>query len=240
MNKLKELQEELGIKETTVDKDLFDVVAKRDGKLVKFNKKPLNVIEAEDLIEEIQSATIPGVEIDSVAKRIIKDKVESKKNESKETYEVAVGDLMDEVMNVLGSFEVAIDDMGISKPAKQRVLRITDKITKLIDMLYTVNPEEVEAQKESSDEYELEDAYEDFYETILQDWKNYKRKILLLTTLDLKQMDISNECMELIKSTKANWTARDFVDEAKKVLDYKDIEELEDKLDTIYKELESL
>lgn len=43
-------------------KELFNVVAKRNGKLVKFNKKPLNRSEAGDLAADVAKAKIPSVD----------------------------------------------------------------------------------------------------------------------------------------------------------------------------------
>ena len=44
----------------------FDVVGKRDGKMGKWNKKPMSKSEAESLIRDIKKATIPSVDVRSL------------------------------------------------------------------------------------------------------------------------------------------------------------------------------
>jgi len=50
----------------------YDVYGKRDGKMGKWNKKPLTMSEAEDLMKQIEKAKIPSVDVRSLDVRMVK------------------------------------------------------------------------------------------------------------------------------------------------------------------------
>lgn len=60
---------------TAADEAKYDVYGKRDGKMGKWNKKPMTMSEAQGLMKEIEKARIPSVDVRSLETRLVKGAV---------------------------------------------------------------------------------------------------------------------------------------------------------------------